>query len=306
MAGPAYQWGDWRFEPTECRLLRGGELVPLPAKTLDVLSALLRRSPRLVTKEEIFAAVWPDAAVEEGNIAFHVAALRKVLDSEDGPSSIETVRGRGYRFIERIAVQQMPPTESLRERVTVPDPVVRPEPPKPATDTHPVNAPPSPAAPAPARRSLVMPIMLAVPALVAVAALAWWLLAPQRWIIAVEPFEIVNPPAGQENFPDGLRTYMLTKLRVLGVETADREDATAVLGGQLHPADGGFGVEVQLTRVSDGGRVWDWRFDVPHDAEKPPAGQDDARSRLQGVISTRAAEGLARYLSLSGAAPVTR
>jgi DNA-binding winged helix-turn-helix (wHTH) protein len=114
MAGPAYQWGHWRFEPSECRLLRDGEVVPLQAKSLDLLFTLLRRAPRLVTKEEILAAVWADAIVEEGNIAFHIAALRKVLDESAGPSAIETVRGRGYRFVPDVAVVQLPPTENIK------------------------------------------------------------------------------------------------------------------------------------------------------------------------------------------------
>jgi len=105
-AGPGYEWRAWRFEPTECRLTHDGEVVPLHAKTLDVLATLLQHAPRLVSKGEIFAAVWPDAAVEEGNIAFHVAALRKAIDEPDAPSAIETVRGRGYRFIQPITNAQ--------------------------------------------------------------------------------------------------------------------------------------------------------------------------------------------------------
>ena len=98
MGGPIYAWGPFRFEPTECLLLRDDEPVSLPAKTLDLLATLLRRAPRLVTKEEILTTVWPNAVVEEGNIAFHVAALRKVLDATDQPSTIETVRGRCSRW----------------------------------------------------------------------------------------------------------------------------------------------------------------------------------------------------------------
>ena len=115
MGGPIYAWGPFRFEPTECRLLRDDAPVSLPAKTLDLLATLLRRAPRLVTKEEILTTVWPNAVVEEGNIAFHVAALRKVLDATDQPSTIETVRGRGYRFVHPFSLQQMEPTEEFRK-----------------------------------------------------------------------------------------------------------------------------------------------------------------------------------------------
>jgi DNA-binding winged helix-turn-helix (wHTH) protein len=113
VAGPIYEWGSWYFEPTESRLMRNGTIVPLPGKSLELLATLLRRSPRLVTKEEILQKVWPDAAVEEGNIAFHVAALRKVLDQGESESSIETVRGKGYRFVHTVGIRQMPPTDMI-------------------------------------------------------------------------------------------------------------------------------------------------------------------------------------------------
>jgi DNA-binding winged helix-turn-helix (wHTH) protein len=300
MAGPAYQWGIWRFEPSECRLLRDGVVVPLPAKTLDLLAALLRRAPRLMTKEEILVAVWPDAAVEEGNIAFHVAALRKVLDADEEPSAIETVRGRGYRFVKDAAVIQLPATDDVK-RVIVETPAT----------AWPAIAPPA-AGPAPAvpdrRRPIAVLAIVLVIALGGIGVLTWLQSRPQSPSIAVLPFEIVDPPAGQENFPDGLRTYTITKLELAGVTTVERAGATALLSGQLHPKDGGFSVTVQLTRTGDGARMWEWSFHVPRDAEKPPpgAGPDDERSRLQGAIANRTADGITRYLSLSGAVPVTR
>ena len=39
-------WDQWRFEPTECRLMRDGAVVPMRAKTLDLLATLLRRARR--------------------------------------------------------------------------------------------------------------------------------------------------------------------------------------------------------------------------------------------------------------------
>lgn len=310
MAGPAYQFGRWRFEPTECRLLRDGEVVPLPAKTLDVLATLLRRAPRLVTKEEILAAVWADAVVEEGNIAFHVAALRKVLDENDASSAIETVRGRGYRFVEEVAIHQMPPTDHLTQEALARAVA--------ATASAPVTPPAIPEAPAPpvalpppvlsARGGRRVALLIAVIVAAVLGVYAWWQSRPEPWTIAVEPFEIVNPAAGEENFPLGLRPYLTQKMELSGIKLAPPDTATAVLSGQLHPFDGGFHVTVQLTRTGDGMRVWDWSFDVPRDTDKPPAGAgpDDERSRLQGAIAGRASEGLRSYLNLSPAASVTR
>jgi DNA-binding winged helix-turn-helix (wHTH) protein/TolB-like protein len=302
MAGPAYQWGHWRFEPTEFRLLRDGAVVPLPAKTLDLLFTLLKRAPRLVTKEEILAAVWPDAAVEEGNIAFHVAALRKVLDEDEDSSAIETVRGKGSRFVRDLAIHQLPPTDELTQAAlarayaeasasTAPAAAATPEPAVPAVPTpSPVNA----------RRRLL--VALAVVVVSSLGGFAWWRSQPAPYSIAVRPFEIITPPAGQENFPDGLRTYLLTKLELAGVAVAPLEGATAVLSGQLQPLDGGFRVTVQLTRRRDNARVWDWSFDVPRDVDLPPSGKDDARSRLQGAIATRTAEGVKSFADAQGTA----
>jgi DNA-binding winged helix-turn-helix (wHTH) protein len=308
MAGPAYQWGHWRFEPTESRLLRDGAIVPLPARTLDLLATLLNRAPRLITKEEILSAVWADAVVEEGNIAFHVAALRKVLDEDDGPSSIETVRGRGYRFVKQLAIHHLPPTEDLRreavERAMAETIAVQP--PAPAEAPVPMPAPaPSTTAQRRADAPWVISALLAM-VVIALAVVLWRQSRPEEITIAIQQFEIVNPPAGEENFPDGLRTYLKTKLELAGVKTAEPGEATSLLSGQLHPKDGGFTVTIQLTRSAGNARIWDWSFEVPADADKPTSGQDDARSRLQAVIAMRAAEGLARYLSLSEGVPVTR
>jgi DNA-binding winged helix-turn-helix (wHTH) protein/TolB-like protein len=287
MAGPAYVWDQWRFEPTECRLMRDGTIVPLPAKTLDLLSTLLRRAPRLVTKEEILAAVWRDAAVEEGNIAFHVAALRKVLDQEDGPSAIETIRGRGYRFVHEVAIHQLPATDDVRQVVV-----------EAASASTPSTA---------ARKSAPIAMIVAgLIAVLAIGAFAWFKLQSGPPSIAVQPFQIVNPAVGQENFPDGLGTYLTSKIALAGLEIAMRDEADAVLGGQLHPTANGFRVNVQLSRVGDSARLWDWSFDVGADEERPVGEPDDERSRVQALIATRVADGLRNYFNLSGAASATR
>lgn len=89
-----------RFEllPTQRRLLRDGEVVALRTKAFDLLVVLAERAGRLVTKNELLELVWPGLVVEENNIAAQIVSLRKVL----GGQVIETVPGRGYRFIAEI------------------------------------------------------------------------------------------------------------------------------------------------------------------------------------------------------------
>src|SRR5215510_1380101 len=84
----------------EGRLLRRDEVVPIRQRALAVLHYLALRPGRLVTKEELRAAVWPGVAVSEVVLAVCVSELRKVLgDRAKTPRFIETVHGRGYRFI---------------------------------------------------------------------------------------------------------------------------------------------------------------------------------------------------------------
>jgi DNA-binding winged helix-turn-helix (wHTH) protein/tetratricopeptide (TPR) repeat protein len=61
---------------------------------------LVENHGKLVGKDELMKAVWPDAVVEEGNLAHNLTVLRKALqDNKAGQHHIETVPGQGYRFI---------------------------------------------------------------------------------------------------------------------------------------------------------------------------------------------------------------
>jgi DNA-binding winged helix-turn-helix (wHTH) protein/TolB-like protein/Tfp pilus assembly protein PilF len=94
-----YEFGPFRLEPTEHRLLRGGQQVTLAPKTFDLLVYLVENQGRLVTKDQIMRAIWPGSFVEEANLTVAISALRKVLGRTGGdPHYIETVPKRGYRF----------------------------------------------------------------------------------------------------------------------------------------------------------------------------------------------------------------
>lgn len=290
MAGSAYLWDEWRFEPTECRLTRDGAVVPMPAKTLDLLATLLRRAPRLVTKEEILTAVWPNTTVEEGNIAFHVAALRKNLDTDDGPSAIENVRGRGYRFVHDVAILQLPLTDTVQQRIAEPQPAAQPTPPWRA----------------PWRALAVAGILIA--ALVVTMIMRS---RPEEWSVVVMPFTVVDSAAGEGLVP-GLAQFIVLHLEKAGIravtsaggqsgeqprDAAARLGADALLAGTLQQLPAGWRVTVELVRTRDGSREWTWVFEVANDADLPTAaGPDDVRSRVQGAIGGRIAAGLQRRL----------
>jgi DNA-binding winged helix-turn-helix (wHTH) protein len=79
-----------------CLLLDDTEVVLRP-KTLAVLRFLIENSGRLVSKEDLFAAVWPNIAVTDDVLVQSIGELRRAL-SDDRQRLIKTVPRRGYRF----------------------------------------------------------------------------------------------------------------------------------------------------------------------------------------------------------------
>lgn len=88
------QFADIEVQPSERRLLRGGQGVPLGSRAFDLLLTLLAHADRVVTKSELLESVWPGQWVEENNITVQVAALRRAI----GPQHIATLPGVGYRL----------------------------------------------------------------------------------------------------------------------------------------------------------------------------------------------------------------
>src|SRR5437764_1610995 len=93
-----YEFGHFRIDPEERLLLRDGAPVPLTPKAFETLLALVENSGHVVKKDDLMKRVWPDAFVEEANLAQNVSAIRRVLDT-NGDQHIETVSKLGYRLI---------------------------------------------------------------------------------------------------------------------------------------------------------------------------------------------------------------
>ncbi|MCK9684511.1 ATP-binding protein [Scleromatobacter humisilvae] len=94
-ADPAgHRFGDFEFHPSRRQLFVRGQPATLGARALDVLTVLVERRDRMVSKGELMDLVWPGLVVEENNLQVQISALRKVL----GADAIATNPGRGYRF----------------------------------------------------------------------------------------------------------------------------------------------------------------------------------------------------------------
>jgi DNA-binding winged helix-turn-helix (wHTH) protein/Tfp pilus assembly protein PilF len=88
-------FGPFVFDTQQRLLTREGAAVSLAPKTSELLLLLVRSHGRLVEKEALIAALWPDSFVEESNLNQNVFVLRKALGEG---TYIETVPRRGYLF----------------------------------------------------------------------------------------------------------------------------------------------------------------------------------------------------------------
>ena len=82
-------------------MLDGSEVVLRP-KTFAVLRHLVDNCARLVSKDELFAAVWPNLAVTDDALVQSIGELRRAFGT-DGPRLIKTMPRRGYRLESEVA-----------------------------------------------------------------------------------------------------------------------------------------------------------------------------------------------------------
>lgn len=100
-----YDFGPFRLDVGERRLLCEGRPLALRTKVFDTLRVLVERSGRLLTKQELMQTIWPDAIVEENNLNHNISALRRALGEQaTGQKYIETVPRVGYRFVADVTV----------------------------------------------------------------------------------------------------------------------------------------------------------------------------------------------------------
>src|SRR6202789_3767120 len=116
MPGSAVQFGDgFESDRTAFELRRAGRPQKLERIPLEILFLLLDRRGQLVTREEIIEAVWGKGVFldSDNSINAAISKIRQVLkDDSENPTSVQTVKGKGYRFIAavtEIGVPELPP-----------------------------------------------------------------------------------------------------------------------------------------------------------------------------------------------------
>ena len=251
-AARIYRLGPFALDVADRSLKRQGGPIPLTAKTFDLLVTLVENAGRLVEKEVLLQRVWPDVAVEEGNLTKGVFSLRQLLEEQGGPRYIETVPKRGYRFVAEVT--------------TV------------AIESTPVTMPERPAS-APTENSVaVMPFRDMSAA------------RDQEFFCEGMSEEIINalgrvPELRVASYTSSLRF----KATATDTQTIGRELMVAwLLEGSVRKAGEMVRIAVQLVRAADGFSAWSGRFDRKLDDIFSV--QDDIAGMIAQTLTQRVAK----------------
>jgi TolB-like protein/DNA-binding winged helix-turn-helix (wHTH) protein len=294
----AVQFSDFVLDPRRFELRRGKRVLKLERIPMELLILLVERQGELVSRDEIVEKLWgKNVYLDTANsINTAIAKLRIALrDDAERPRYIQTVVGKGYRFVAAISQVQPVDTSVGREAQTaVPDEI------EPATVER---------APLLLHRKHLV-VTIAALLLVVITAGSYIfrpraLRLPQT--LAVLPFKPLNSDASDEYLELGMADALITKLsRLRGLivrpTSAIRKytgafgdplaagqalQVDAVLEGNIQHNGDRLRVSLRLIRVADGSSLWSDSYDA----------RFDDVFQVQDNVSERVADALAMQLS---------
>src|SRR5262245_20681475 len=93
-------FGEHVLDPDRRELTRGSEAIAIGPQVFDLLLHLVRNRERVVTKDDLFDAVWAGRIVSESTLTSHINAVRKAIgDSGEEQRLVRTITRKGYRFV---------------------------------------------------------------------------------------------------------------------------------------------------------------------------------------------------------------
>jgi TolB-like protein/DNA-binding winged helix-turn-helix (wHTH) protein len=294
--------GSFRFDRRGRLLFRCADdarylPVSIGARALAVLSVLTERPGDLVSKDAIMQAAWPGVIVEEGNLAVQISILRRILDvGSNGRSCIQTVSGRGYRFVL---------------------PVTRPDENSRAADPAPTDQVEAGADTNAARRRIWPWRWLAAGSgavvIVALIVTGLWLgdrparaVVPPRLSLVVLPFQNLGADPNDDHLAEGITDDLASDLSdipgalVVARESAFKNkvvdvrdigtalDVRYMLEGSVRRIGDTLRVNVQLASAESGVRLWSDRFDEPTATQS--GGQEQIVMRVRDELGPRLVE----------------
>ncbi|HEU0058661.1 MAG TPA: winged helix-turn-helix domain-containing protein [Hyphomicrobiaceae bacterium] len=120
-----YRTGAYLIDPAAYEIRRGGRLLATEPQVIELLLLLIANRNRVVSKDEIIAAIWHNRAISDATLNSRIKAARHVL-GDDGAAQqlIRTVHGRGFRFIGQ--VEELSGAKHAAPAGVVPPPSDRP------------------------------------------------------------------------------------------------------------------------------------------------------------------------------------
>jgi DNA-binding response OmpR family regulator len=95
--------GDLKLDTGTLEANRSGQRLALTPIGLRLLTALLKASPRVISRRDLERAVWGDIAPDSDALRSHLYNLRKAIDKPFDRPLLHTVPGLGYRLADRDA-----------------------------------------------------------------------------------------------------------------------------------------------------------------------------------------------------------
>src|SRR5919204_6202798 len=117
-----YVFGAYEFD-TDRRVLRlAGTPVNLEPKVFDLLAYLIQHHDQFISRDKLYAQLWPQQFVSEAALTYCISEARKAVgDNGRAQRVIKTVHGRGYRFI--APVTRRLPSSTAGGAATLPAPL---------------------------------------------------------------------------------------------------------------------------------------------------------------------------------------
>jgi DNA-binding winged helix-turn-helix (wHTH) protein/tetratricopeptide (TPR) repeat protein len=111
----------WTARPDLNTFARGDEIVRAEPKVMEVFVRLAESPGRVVTKAQLFDAVWPGVAVGDDSLTRVISELRRVFrDEARKPRIVETIPKRGYRLIADVVTKLEPASEPAPAGAEIP------------------------------------------------------------------------------------------------------------------------------------------------------------------------------------------
>ncbi|HZY98761.1 MAG TPA: tetratricopeptide repeat protein [Candidatus Baltobacteraceae bacterium] len=113
-----YVFGPFKLDPSRAMLTYRAEVVPLGYRLFELLLALVQANGCIVSRQVLYALIWPEGGVAECNLSQHIYMLRRALGERAGRRLyIATVHDHGFRFVAPISIEDpTPASHTLSER----------------------------------------------------------------------------------------------------------------------------------------------------------------------------------------------